>query len=208
MTRATTLTVRNCNAIRSLSATRCLALRRSCACLRWMRRREKSAGALMPRVSFEKILIQDRDGNVSSLQQIIDTQRGVDKKPLILFTWANQWCGPCIGVLDVFYTKFPDYQKEYDLKLLALNLNDQNKNTQKELSQFLTSSSKKRPWLAHSYFDPNSSFTKFFNVSGAPSTLYFVGDRIYKSHGFYGEIGENELHAQTMEKILRYLSSI
>ena len=159
-------------------------------------------------VSFEKILIQDRDGNVSSLQQIIDTQRGVDKKPLILFTWANQWCGPCIGVLDVFYTKFPDYQKEYDLKLLALNLNDQNKNTQKELSQFLTSSSKKRPWLAHSYFDPNSSFTKFFNVSGAPSTLYFVGDRIYKSHGFYGEIGENELHAQTMEKILRYLSSI
>jgi antitoxin component YwqK of YwqJK toxin-antitoxin module len=141
--------------------------------------------------------------NVKNLQgQTVDLFEELDKiprdKPILVFTWANEYCPPCEKILDALQKEYPELKKDYGLRILTINSDFYEdfpdhyaKNHQSSMGSFtnLTTFVKKyttkKGWTFDHYIDDQAEFYNISEATGAPSAMVFYDKQLFfRNDGF------------------------
>lgn len=106
-----------------------------------------------------------------------------NKDPVLFFTWAADWCVPCVSVLDEIETYFyDDYREEYNLKLIGINVATDK--TPDDIKEFIL----KKGWTFDIYMDPEKNLLNYFNKNSAPDAFIFKDkEMIFRKAGFVSD---------------------
>lgn len=127
-----------------------------------------------------------------------------NQNPVLFFTWSNDWCVPCVSVLDeIVEYYYKDYQEEYNLKLIGINV-ETNK-TSEAIKEFII----EKGWTFDVYMDPEKNLLTYFNKNSAPDAFIFQDKQlIYRKSGFVtDEEGKFDIEL-TAEAILLRIDAI
>jgi len=91
-------------------------------------------------------------------------------QPVVLITWAAEWCGPCVSMLDRLNSGVAEWEEQYGLKFIALNVD--NKYETADIRAF----TEKRGWQFEIYLDKEQKLMSAFNHNKAPLILFMDGD--------------------------------
>lgn len=111
-------------------------------------------------------------------------------KILIIDFWAT-WCKPCILELNALSEVYDDWQKEFDLEIVAVSIDDS-----KSMGRVLPFV-KSKGWNFTFLYDPNGDFKRIMNVINIPHL--FIIDKngyIVYQHTTYSEGAENEIYKE------------
>jgi peroxiredoxin len=111
----------------------------------------------------------------------------------IVSFWAT-WCKPCIVELTNIDNVFEDWQKKYNVRLIAVSVDDSR--TAPKVKPFVTS----KNWPFDVLIDLNSDLRRAMNVTNPPTTFLLdkTGKIVY-THTGYLEGDENELEKKIAE---------
>ena len=138
---------------------------------------EKKSSQTIPDVAVKSLTGQTT--NTSSFSN--------DGKPMIIDFWAT-WCKPCIEELNAIHEVYADWQKETDVKLIAISLDDSK--TMSRVAPFVNG----RKWTFETYIDANGDFKRAMNVNMPPHTFVIDGKgNIVWQHVGFAEGNEEEL---------------
>lgn len=117
----------------------------------------------------------------------------ISKGKLTIFSFWATWCGPCIKELDNISEVYEEWQKKYDLQLVAVSIDDA-RNSLK-----VNPKVKSHGWQYPVLLDENKLFFNAINGTNPPLTIVVsaTGHIIYTHQG-YVEGSEFE-----MEKIIK-----
>jgi cytochrome c biogenesis protein CcmG, thiol:disulfide interchange protein DsbE len=139
-----------------------------------------SAQKTLPSVSIKNL-----DGKSLDIQSVA----GHGKITVISF-WAT-WCGPCKKELDEVNKVYADWQKKYNMELVAITIDDS-----RGLPKVKPMVAEKR-WSYTVLSDANSDLKSALNIPNVPYTLLLDGaGNIVWSHSGYVPGDEKELEAQ------------
>lgn len=109
-------------------------------------------------------------------------------KPIIISFWAT-WCKPCIQELINISEVYEQWQKETNVKLIAISIDDA-RNTAK-----VPSFVKGKDWKYEVYLDVNSDFKRELGVNNVPHTFLLDGNKnIVWDHNSYTNGDEEKLY--------------
>jgi peroxiredoxin len=131
------------------------------------------------------ITLNDVDGNKVDLSQL-----NKDGKIIILDFWAT-WCVPCKKELTNIMNDYADWQKNYNVELVAVSIDD-SKNTTKVKPTADGSS-----WPYRVLLDPNQDLKRVLGFQNVPYVLVAdTNGNIVYQHTGYVEGDEFELEDQ------------
>jgi peroxiredoxin len=148
-----------------------------------------------------ELMVQNLNGTSFDLNKLVE---GEENQPVIFFTWAQDWCWPCVKALDVFNDEFTTLQEQYKLKLVALNLDSEY--SRQEIKKFIND----RGWDFDVYVDPNRNYMTATNTTSAPVTFFIFNNEVVTSlSGFVDGVAEPESTADYFIQIIKdYYSNI
>jgi thiol-disulfide isomerase/thioredoxin len=125
----------------------------------------------------------------------VSTYNLVNKNSITVFMFWAMWCKPCLLELDNIAEVYEQWQKEFAVKIVAVNVDD-SRNEAK-----LRALIKGRDWKYEIYQDRNSNFKRACNISNIPFLLIVTPDnRIVYSHVSYVNGDEKELYKKIKEE--------
>lgn len=120
------------------------------------------------------ISLKDMEGNTVNVKDY-----GENGKITIITFWAT-WCGPCIKELDNMNELYDDWEKKYDLELVAVTVDDA-RNIPK-VKPLVNG----RGWRYKILLDENKDLARALNVPNPPMTFLVdkTGKIVYKHTGY------------------------
>ena len=103
--------------------------------------------------SVPQVSLRDTDGNLVELRSLIRPG-----KPTIISFWAT-WCAPCKKELSNYAELYADWQKEFDVEVLAISIDD-SRNSAKVKSYI-----NGVKWPFRVLLDPNEDMKRALNLS-------------------------------------------
>lgn len=140
--------------------------------------------------TLPQVSVKDIDGKSVNFAQYV--------KPgqiTIVSFWAT-WCKPCIQELINIDNLYEEWQKKYNVNLIAVSIDDSR--TAPKVKPFVTS----KNWTYDVLIDINSDLKRAMNVTNPP-TLFLIDQngKIVFTHTGYIEGDENELELKIAELI-------
>ncbi|HYV92493.1 MAG TPA: TlpA disulfide reductase family protein [Chitinophagales bacterium] len=136
------------------------------------------------------IILTDVDGNKVDLSQL-----NKDGKIIIMDFWAT-WCVPCKKELTNIMNVYAEWQKNYNVELVAVSIDD-SRNTTKVKPTVDGSS-----WPYQVLLDPNSDLKRILGFQNVPYVLVTDKDgNIVYQHTGYVEGDEFELEDQLKKMV-------
>ena len=108
----------------------------------------------------------------------------------IISFWAT-WCIPCINELDAINDLYDSWNKNYNIKVLAISTDDAR--SKKRVRPMVSG----KNWAFNVYSDTNQEFKRSLNVSGIPHTIV-----TYKSEIIHRRIGYSPGEEKDLLKII------
>ena len=108
----------------------------------------------------------------------------------IISFWAT-WCIPCINELDAINDLYDSWNKNYNIKVLAISTDDAR--SKKRVRPMVSG----KKWAFNVYSDTNQEFKRSLNVSGIPHTIV-----TYKSEIIHRRIGYSPGEEKDLLKII------
>ncbi|NUM31166.1 MAG: TlpA family protein disulfide reductase [Bacteroidetes bacterium] len=138
--------------------------------------------------SLPQITVKDIDGKSVNFAQSI-----TPGQITIVSFWAT-WCKPCLQELVNIDNLYEDWQKKYNVKLIAVSIDDSR--TAPKVKPLVTS----KNWTYEILIDINSDLKRAMNVTNPP-TLFLIdkNGKIVFTHTGYIEGDENELEKKIAE---------
>ena len=119
--------------------------------------------------------------NVKTLEgQSLNVQElGKSGKITIISFWAT-WCSPCKKELDAIKDYYEDWQKDYDVELIAISVDDAR--TSAKIPAMVT----EKGWKYRVLVDSNKEFQQAANVSSVPHMLVLdqQGNIVFEHTGY------------------------
>ena len=119
--------------------------------------------------------------NVKTLEgQTLNVQElGKSGKITVISFWAT-WCSPCKKELDAIKDYYEDWQKEYNMELVAISVDDAR--TAAKIPSMIS----EKEWSYRVLVDSNKEFSMAANVSSVPYTLLLDknGNIVYEHVGY------------------------
>ena len=125
--------------------------------------------------------LKDMDGKNVELKDYIDN----DKIVVISF-WAT-WCSPCKKELTNIYELLPDWEDDYNVKLIGISIDDA-QNALK-VKPYVNG----KGWDFDVLVDVNQDTKRVFNFNNIPFTAIIKDGKIVWTHAGYVEGDEYEL---------------
>ena len=145
----------------------------------------------------EAIDVKNLNGTTFDLDELI---LGEEHQPVIFVTWAKKWCWPCVKMLDELNDSFIEFQEDYNLKIVALNLDSEY--SRQEIKDFVY----ERGWDFDVYVDHDSNYMTITETTAAPlTTLVLDGDFITTFNGFIDGVAEPESTADYFLEVVNDL---
>lgn len=119
-----------------------------------------------------------------------------DGKPFIINFWAT-WCKSCIQELTTLSELYPEWQKEFGIKIYAISLDDTR--SSKRVAPLV----KGKKWQFEVLIDENSDFKRAMNINNPPHTLLFngKGELVWQHNGYAP--GDENILLEQIRKILK-----
>lgn len=108
-----------------------------------------------------------------------------DKFYVVSF-WAT-WCIPCINELDAINELYDSWNKNYNIKVLAISTDDAR--SKKRVRPMVSG----KNWVFDVYLDTNQNFKRSLNISGIPHTIIAYGSKIIHRRIGYSPGEEKDL---------------
>jgi thiol-disulfide isomerase/thioredoxin len=139
--------------------------------------------------SIPEVSLRDTDGNLVELRSLIRPG-----KPTIISFWAT-WCAPCKKELSNYAELYADWQKEFDVEVLAISIDD-SRNSAKVKSYI-----NGVKWPFRVLLDPNEDMKRALNFQTVPFSLLIDGEgRIAYRHNSYVE-GDEYVMEEKLKKL-------
>jgi thiol-disulfide isomerase/thioredoxin len=141
--------------------------------------------------------------NVKNLQgKTVDLFDELDKipsdEPILVFTWANEYCPPCEKVLSAIQKDFSKLKKDFGLHVVAINIDDEvefpkhyanehqsSMGSYINLPSFVKKYTDRKGWAFDHYVDDQAEFYNISQADGAPTAFIFFEEKIYfRQDGF------------------------
>lgn len=119
-------------------------------------------------------------------------------KPVLVFTWANEYCSPCDMMLDMLQKEYAELKKKYGLRIIAINM-DVSDNFPEfyakkhkssfgaftDATNFVKKYKDKKGWTFDHYVDDQANLFKLLDIGGTPSALIFYNNKMqFRLDGF------------------------
>ena len=104
----------------------------------------------------------------------------------IISFWAT-WCIPCINELDAINELYDSWNKNYNIKVLAISTDDAR--SKKRVRPMVSG----KNWVFDVYLDTNQNFKRSLNISGIPHTIIAYGSKIIHRRIGYSPGEEKDL---------------
>lgn len=134
------------------------------------------------------VQVKDMDGQSVDFKSVADSG-----KLTIISFWAT-WCVPCIKELEAINEVYAEWQKKYNVKLVAVSMDD------------MRTSKKVKPkvlaygWTYQILLDENQDLARAMNVNNPPMTFIVDGKgNVVWSHQGYTPGAEEELEKKLQE---------
>jgi thiol-disulfide isomerase/thioredoxin len=135
------------------------------------------------------VSLRDTDGNLVELRSLIRPG-----KPTIISFWAT-WCAPCKKELSNYAELYADWQKEFDVEVLAISIDD-SRNSAKVKSYI-----NGVKWPFRVLLDPNEDMKRALNFQTVPFSLLIDAEgRIAYRHNSYVE-GDEYVMEEKLKKL-------
>ncbi len=135
--------------------------------------------------TLPSVQVKNIDGQPLDFKTVADSG-----KLTVISFWAT-WCAPCIKELEAINDHYADWQKNYNMKLVAVSIDDA-RNSKKVKPKVLGYG-----WDYQIILDENMDLARAMNVNNPPLT--FIVDRsgnVVWSHQGYTPGAEEELEKQ------------
>jgi len=126
--------------------------------------------------------------------QPVDFKSVADSGKLTVISFWATWCAPCIKELEAINEVYADWQKKYNVKLVAVSIDD------------MRTSKKVKPkvlaygWTYEILLDENQDLARAMNVNNPPMTFIVDGKgNVVWSHQGYTPGAEEELEKKLQE---------
>ena len=140
------------------------------------------ASSLMAQKAVPEVEVQDLEGKQVTLTDYV----GNDQLTVLSF-WAT-WCKPCKDELDAISEVYTEWQKKYDVQLVAVSIDDAR--TQRRVIPMV----EQKEWPYTILADPNSNAKRALNFRVIPQTFLVNEEgKIIYSHTGYTPGAEFEL---------------
>ena len=127
-----------------------------------------------------------------------EVSKSSEGKPVLVITWANEYCYPCEKILDKLQEDYARLKKEYGLRIITINLDEEEsfKSHYQEKHQssmgaytsmpaFVRKYKDKKGWTMDHYIDDKKEFYETTKSTGAPGAfIFFDGIFDYRKDGF------------------------
>lgn len=124
----------------------------------------------------------------------VDLQDQLDKNKLTILSFWATWCKPCKDELDAVSAVYDDWQKKYNVELVAVSIDDSR--TQRRVIPMI----EQKEWPYTFLVDPNSNAKRALNFRVIPQTFLVDKDgKIIYSHTGYTPGAEFELEEKIKE---------
>ena len=129
--------------------------------------------------------------------QVLDVQElGKSGKITVISFWAT-WCSPCKKELDAIMDYYADWQKTYDMELVAISVDDPR--TAAKVPAMVA----QKGWTYRILHDYNKEFQQAANVASVPYTILLdqSGNIVFEHTGYApGDELELEEHMKDLKK--------
>lgn len=146
--------------------------------------------AVQAQNTIPDLQVKDLNGKSVNFKNYIE-----DGKITVLTFWAS-WCSPCKKELDNIAFLYPDWQEDYDLKLLAVTI-DASQDLNKARS--IVNS---KAWDYEILADPNQELMRKMNFQAIPQTFLInqKGEIVYSHSGYVD--GDEDVLEDEIKKLL------
>ena len=132
--------------------------------------------------NIPNINLKTVDGKTINISEIIS-----DDAFYIISFWAT-WCVPCINELDAINKIIDDWNKKYNIKVLAISTDDSR--SEKRVRPLING----KKWKFEVYMDSNHYLKRALNISGIPHTITTIGSIIINRRVVYSPGEEKKLY--------------
>lgn len=147
-------------------------------------------------ISFSQINLKNLQGQTVAFFD--ELKKYPSDAPVLVFTWANEYCPPCEKILDALKTDYATLNNDYGLRIMTINVdhgdgfiehyNDVHKSSLGNYTTtygFVRKYKDKKGWNFDHYADDNESFITAIEATGTPTAFIFLNDQVeFRLDGF------------------------
>ena len=130
----------------------------------------------------------------SSTGKMLNLKEFSKDKTIILNFWAT-WCVPCINELNAINEVYSEWQKETNVILIAVSIDDH-----RTISRVLPLANSNN-WSYEILFDSNQELKRAFNILNIPHQIAIHNNRIFYRHSGYTNGQENIIINKVREAV-------
>lgn len=146
-----------------------------------------SCSLLYSQTELPNMTLKNLDGSDVDIQEISKNDQVV-----IVSLWAT-WCVPCINELDAISEVWDKWQKETNVKLYAISVDDAR--SVRRVRPMINGKS----WDYEFLLDTNNDLRRILGAATVPLTLVVKNNKILYRHSGYTPGAEDELYAKVLE---------
>jgi peroxiredoxin len=145
--------------------------------------------SLSSQTELPNMTLKSLDGTDVNIQDISKNDQIV-----IVSLWAT-WCVPCINELDAISEVWDKWQKETNVKLYAISVDDAR--SVRRVRPMINGKS----WDYEFLLDTNNDLRRILGAATVPLTLVVKNNKILYRHSGYTPGAEDELYAKVLEYV-------
>jgi peroxiredoxin len=145
--------------------------------------------SLSSQTELPNMTLKSLDGTDVNIQDISKNDQIV-----IVSLWAT-WCVPCINELDAISEVWDKWQKETNVKLYAISVDDAR--SVRRVRPMINGKS----WDYEFLLDTNNDLRRILGAATVPLTLIVKNNKILYRHSGYTPGAEDELYAKVLEYV-------